>query len=372
VKIVLATTARTRGGVWRHVADLADGLQVRGHRTVVALVPEAEVLRNEAISSGLAVADFSDTVTWRGWLWHGHLHDTFDRAFLRATLRRRLVGSTVLTEHLPRTYASDPRLQPGPRHPLAGSAKTLFKRLQYELADRVIAVSPSSKAFLSRRYGERWARIEVVLNGVAHAPAPAPVRQHEPPMRVVCIGSVIYQKGFDLLVDAAEVESTPPWRAAVVGEGPALAPLTRRAADRDVVRFLGWSSDVPNELAASDVVCMPSRWESAPYAALEAMNAGRPLVAFDVDGVREYVEQGVTGLLVEPENVDALAEALASLATNEVLRTEMGRAAYMRAGEFSRERMVDEVVRIYAAVATSGSRLGRRFRSASDPEPPLP
>lgn len=356
---MLATTALTRGGVWRHVADLAEGLEARGHRVVVALAPEAEALRTATREAGLTAAAFSDTVTWRGWLWHGHLHDTFDRAFLRAPLRRRLVGPTVLTEHLPHTDASDPRLHPGARHPAAGPAKTAFKRLQYSLADRVIAVSPSSKAFVVARYGPRWTRLDVVMNGIDHAASPSPVLPHEPPARVVCIGSLIYQKGFDLLVDASERTPGPPWRADVVGEGPAFEALARRASGRGVVRFLGWSSDVAAMLGEADLVCMPSRWESAPYAALEAMNAGRPLVAFDVDGLREMVEHGVTGLLVEPENPVALAQALDLLATDEMLRLEMGRAAHARVREFSRDRMIDEVVRIYAAAMSENSHSGQ-------------
>ena len=102
-------------------------------------------------------------------------------------------------------------------------------------------------------------------------------------------------------------------------------------------------------MAEADIVCMPSRWESAGYAALEAMDAGRPVVATDVDGLRDIVEPEVTGLIVEPEDVRGLASALHRLATDAALRLEMGRAGRRRAQEFTIERMVEETVRIYGS-----------------------
>jgi glycosyltransferase involved in cell wall biosynthesis len=216
-------------------------------------------------------------------------------------------------------------------------------------ADCVIAVSPSSKAFLIERYGERWARVDVVINGIAHAASCVPPRAPGFPVHGVCVGNVSYQKGFDLLLEASEVVADPAWRVSVLGEGHSREALSRRAERRGIVEFPGWSSDVVGAIAAAHFACMPSRWESAPYAALEAMNAGRPLVAFDVDGVRDYVVDGVSGILVPPNDVDALSAALQRIATDDGLRTELGRAAYQRAGEFTIDRMVEQTVRIYEA-----------------------
>lgn len=348
MRIVLATTARARGGVWRHIEDLARGLQAGGHELALGLVPEAHELRIMAKRTGFAIAPFDETTRWRGWVWHGHLHDTYDRAFVRVPSRRRSFGPTVLTEHLPHTNASDPELQPGPRRPLAGTAKTALKRLQYRFTDRVIVPSASSKAFLERRYHLSGSTIDVVMHGVAPSSAPDLPTTHEGPVRVLCIGSVGYQKGHDLLVDAAEQTPEPRWRATVLGDGGAREALERRAATRGIVNFPGWSDDVDGELAGADIVCMPSRWESAGYAALEAMAAGRPVVASDVDGLREIVVDGVTGLLVPPGDVAALAGALDRLSGDVALRVAQGRAGRARAAEFTIDRMVDETLAIYA------------------------
>ncbi len=351
MQIVLATTARTRGGVWRHVEDLGTGLQRAGHEVVVGLAPGADALEAAAEEAGLATAEHARTVRWRGWIWHGHLHDTYERALLAVPLRRRLVGPTVLTEHLPHTNASDPRLQPGSRTPLAGPAKTLAKRLQYASTGRVIAVSASSARFLVARYGRRVAdRIVVVPHGVAAASSP-PVARHDGPPLILSVGSVIQQKGHDVLVAAAELEPPPAWRATVLGDGPARAALVHRAATRGVVGFPGWSDAVAGELAAADIVCMPSRWESAGYAALEAMAAGRPVVASDVDGLRDVIEDGVSGLLVPAGDAAALRGALDRLAADPALRRELGEEGRRRAGAFTIDRMVAETLRVYAGVA---------------------
>src|SRR5581483_9528664 len=93
----------------------------------------------------------------------------------------------------------------------------------------------------------------------------------------------------------------------------------------------------------------PSRWEAAPYAALEAMQAGLPLVAAAVDGLRDLVQHERNGLLVPPEDPAALARALDRLAADVGLRARLGTAAMARAAEFTRVRMADETVAVYRA-----------------------
>src|SRR5436309_1879145 len=79
--VVVATTAMWRGGVWRHIEDLALELRNRGHSCVIGLEDEAVDLRRAAAERQLRVESLSRTARWREWIWHGHLHDTFDRRF---------------------------------------------------------------------------------------------------------------------------------------------------------------------------------------------------------------------------------------------------------------------------------------------------
>jgi len=361
--VVLATTAHERGGTWRHIEDLALELRERGHEVALALSPAAPALRAAAVARGLPTIAFAPSVARRGWVWHGHLHDTYDRSFLLAALARRSIGPVVLTEHLPRTNASDPSLLPGPRHPLAGPAKTAFKRVQFACADAVIAPSPGSAEFLARRYGARE-RVHVVAHGLrAGGPpasgelaapsreAPAAARLPAPPpgapLRVLCTGAVITQKGHDVLVKAAGL-ARGRWRATVVGDGPNRARLAREAAEAGVpVEFPGWCDDVESALAGGDVVCLPSRWESAGYAALEAMRAGLALVVSDVDGLRDIVEHEVTGLIVPPGDPGALAAALDRLAGDRELAHRLGAAGRTRSAQWTSARMATQTLAVY-------------------------
>ncbi len=362
MRVVLVTTALTKGGAWRHVEDLATGVADRGHDVVVGLRPDARELRQAARVAGLRSAPWRRTLWWRDAVWHGHLHDTFDPRFLAAAAVRRGVGPTVLTEHLPRTNASDERLLPGGRRPGARLAKTTLKRTQFHLADAVIAVSRSSAAFIVQRYGVAPERIAVVPNGIAVHRQHASGRSREPraPMAVLCAGSLNSQKGQDLLIRAAAL-ARERWDVVLAGAGAAEGRLRRQAAELGGrVTFAGWRDDVLRLIDDADVVCVPSRWESFGYVALEAMAARRPVVGADVDGVRELIEDGVTGVLVPPEDPAALASALDRLARDPALREALGAAGRSRAERrFSLDLMVGRTLEVYRRVRVRGDARGR-------------
>lgn len=155
---------------------------------------------------------------------------------------------------------------------------------------------------------------------------------------VSAISRLVRHKGFGEILEA--MDATPPncilW---VAGErlasdhGDDMEPLFARAAarlGRRLVR-LGYRTDVPAVLAASDVFCLPSHFEGLPMSIIEAMLTGLPVVATDIRGPREQVVPGVTGLLVPPMQVPPLAEALSRLAGDPVLRQAMGEAGRARA-----------------------------------------
>lgn len=123
----------------------------------------------------------------------------------------------------------------------------------------------------------------------------------------VSIGRLSRQKGFDLLLQAwPGVRERVEAELVVVGSGPDEEHLRARAGS---ARLVGARDDIASWLAAADVVVIPSRWEGLAYVALEAMAAGRRVVATDVAGMREAL--GGTGTIVPPEDPEALAVALA-------------------------------------------------------------
>ncbi|AGL20843.1 glycosyltransferase family 4 protein [Actinoplanes sp. N902-109] len=352
MKVVLATDACTAGGVGRHLRDLADGLLL--HDVDVQLAaPRGSKIVQVAAELGVRFRPFEDGLT-KADIWHLHLADTYYRPSLRVLANAR-VGSrrVVVTEHLPRSNASDATLSDDARTPGAALAKTAFKKLQLGLAHSVIAVSAASRRFLLDRYGLAPARVVSIHNGVDlsrfRAPAGPPVVPRQP--SVVAVGSLIRQKGHDVLIRASAV-ARHDWTVVVAGTGPQHEDLKDLAAKTAPgrVAFSGWVDDIPGLMRQASVVCMPSRWESFAYVPLEAMAMGLPVVASRVDGVDEAVAHERSGLLVEPDDPQALAAAIDRVMADAELSRVFARNARQDVAEFDVAVMVRKTVNHYRSL----------------------
>lgn len=190
------------------------------------------------------------------------------------------------------------------------------KRALAGVSDAIVCVSEAAAAWTRDVDGIAGAR--VIPNGVDLARF-GPHRGGDG-TRVLAIGRRVPQKGFDVLVDALPDGVT----LAIAGEGP-------WTPDHPRVRLLGRREDIPALLADADILAVPSRWEGFGLAAAEGLAAGVPVVASDVDGLREVV--GDAGILVPPEDRGALRAALARLAGDSALRSALGRRGRARAAE---------------------------------------
>jgi len=122
----------------------------------------------------------------------------------------------------------------------------------------------------------------------------------------------------------------------------------KRLSLEDTVLLLGDRSDVGEILKLMDIFVLPSRWEGLPLALLEAMASGIPVVASRVTGNTEAVLEGVTGMLVEPENPEELSRAISFLLDSPVLRKTMGAQGRKRSVEnFDHGRMARETFAVY-------------------------
>ena len=119
------------------------------------------------------------------------------------------------------------------------------------------------------------------------------------------------------------------------------------------IRFLGPRRDVPALLAAADFLLLPSRWEGMPYVVLEAMASARAVLATPVDGARELVVPGETGILAGAIDAPAIARGLAEmLALSPERRAELGAAGRELAlAEYTLDRMIAALLAVYAEVA---------------------
>jgi glycosyltransferase involved in cell wall biosynthesis len=145
----------------------------------------------------------------------------------------------------------------------------------------------------------------------------------------------------------------------MVGDGPDRAVLEQRAHDLGIVRdtlFLGYQQDVAPFYAAFDALVLPSSNEGTPVSVIEALGAGRPVVATRVGGVPDVVSDGEDGFLVELGATEELAARLGQLARDPVLRERMGKAGRERAlPRYAVERLVDDVDRLYRSLLSAAS-----------------
>jgi glycogen(starch) synthase len=200
-------------------------------------------------------------------------------------------------------------------------------------------------------------RSSVVYSGFGEPPPAAP---YPGGAFVVGFGRIVRDKGFDVLVEAfARVfASRPDARLVVAGDGGERAALAARARELGVesaVELPGWleTKDIPALLACAAVVVVPSRWREAfGLAALQAGFAGRPVVATDVGGLPEIVEDGATGVLVPPDDAEAVAAAVLTLLDSPERAAALGRRARERALErFSWSAHLDAYDALYRRVA---------------------
>jgi glycosyltransferase involved in cell wall biosynthesis len=169
---------------------------------------------------------------------------------------------------------------------------------------------------------------------------------------VTFVGRLAHPK--DPLTLLKAVQNLPKAKLVLVGDGPLrseVEALTRQYNLGDRVILTGFRTDVPAILDASDVFVLATRWEGLPYVIIEAMMSGLPVVATDVGGVAELVEEGTTGFLVPPEQPEALAHALQKLLTRRQLRDTMGQAGRERAlDNFTLDRMLSGIQSVYEDV----------------------
>ena len=244
---------------------------------------------------------------------------------------------------------------------------TMQHRVVSACVDRYLAVSRQVAAQLRERFGVRADKITQVPNAVAldrfpRAVSPAPARPTDPavPHTVLTVARLDPQKGLHDLVAAAAL--VPEARVMVVGEGPerpALETEIARLGLGDRVHLLGFRSDVPDLLAASDLFVLPSLFEGLPLSILEAMAAGKPVVATAIGGNDEAVVDGATGLLVPPGDPQALADAIRALLRDPERRRRLGEAGRRRAeAEFSATAMVRRVAAVYDELLAASDRPG--------------
>lgn len=222
----------------------------------------------------------------------------------------------------------------------------------------VTACSESALAEVRSLVPEVTPRSSAILNGLA-PPAVAPTDLPFDPPVVLGWGRLVEDKGLDVALRAFELvrRSVPEARMVIAGDGTQREALQRLSSSLGLdghVEFPGWIDPglVPDLVNKATVVVAPSRWQE-PFGlvALEAAQMARPVVATRVGGLPEVVEDGRTGILVESEDVAAMARAVVDLLKSPTLAREVGVRARERALRcFGIDRYVDEYEKVFHRV----------------------
>jgi len=236
--------------------------------------------------------------------------------------------------------------------------------LRYRPFVKVIAISEAIADVLRER-GIEKERLEVIRSAVdadAFGQTPdcekfrAEFGLADGVFAMASAGQLIPRKGHQFLLQAAsELALThPPFRLVIFGDGFLNNQLRAQAASLglgDVVQFAGYRDDLDSFVGCFDLLVHPASAEGLGVAALKAAAAGVPVVGCEAGGLPESISHGETGLLVPPEDADALHEAIATLMDDDDLRARFGSAGRKRMQkDFSIDTMVDKHVALYESL----------------------
>lgn len=379
---VLHVMEATIGGTRRHLLDAVLAQRRLGLR--VAVVASAE--RMPAVradfermrAAGAAVEELPMQRAIRPWTDWRHL-----RALERALRRLRpevvhthsskagvlgrmasLQSGIGVRVHTPHTFAFLFGAMFSPRK------RAMFRAIEVELGkrtQRVVAVSESEAETIKQSAVVPAERVCTVPNGLD----PSVYGSARPLDRtalgfergrplLITVGLLNAAKGQDLAIEALADPRLAGLQLMLVGHGEDQPALEQRIAALglgDRVRLLGWRDDVPALLCSADGLLLPSRWEGMPYAVLEAMAAGLPVIATRVDGARELVQPGSTGWLCPVEDVPAMRAALLEFAAlTPSARKRLGKAGAQRLSErYSLERMAQGLADVYRQALSAPS-----------------
>jgi glycosyltransferase involved in cell wall biosynthesis len=259
------------------------------------------------------------------------------------------------------------------------AARVTVNRILLRRMGGVVSVSEYTRRDFIGVYHLPETRVVLIPNGVDAAefqtehlsPARGQVRRElgrsEQELLLISVGSLSGEKGHRLLLTAIGdlTRTRRDVHLLVVGDGPLRPQLemyTRELSLSDRVHFLGSRPDVPRLLASADLFVLPSETEGMPAVLIEAGMSGLPSVAFDVGGVAEVLDPGVTGLLVAPGDLAGFGEALARLCLDQDGRARMGDAARQRCRDrFDMPKVAREYQDLFLKLSRSAPREGNGY-----------
>ncbi len=353
---VLHCAETIRGGIATYLQELLP-LQISefGAGNVTVVIPRSQ-LRDLIAPAGVAVVSFDDRggrvrkslallfSTLKLVIFQSpnvvHLHSSFAGAFLRPFLAGFRNIRVIYCAH---GWAVDRSMGRVPVRLVA-----LVERFLSYITYAVVCISEHDR-LVALNMGISDTKLRVVLNGIApDIPNKKKIDVVWPEgcLKALFVGRFDAQKGVDILLAAAE---RLKYSVHVVLAGGAVLGDAVELAIPENATLAGWltRSEIEFLLANADVLVVPSRWEGFGLIAVEGMRAGLPIVASNVGGLKEIVIDGVTGVLIPPDSIDALSEALSRLTRDKLVNFGVaGRKRFLEC--YTIDRVHSELLSIYS------------------------
>lgn len=358
----IITRADSVGGATIHVRDLAREMIARGHDAQVFVGgsgPVTEQLREAGVPFRSLLhlqRAVNPTADYRAYLEiKAALREfapdlvsahTAKSGWLGRAAARSLGLRVVYTPH---GWAISDRISRK-----QGAVYTVAERIAAPWADAIVCVSEAERQLALAKRVAPESKLHVIYNGVRDVPEDCIARPGEGPVRLISVARFEQPKDHATLFEALRQTANLPWELELVGEGPLESVVQQKAetfglANR--VRFTGYVKETAGALARSSIFLLSSRSEGFPRSILEAMRAGLPVIASDVGGVREAVQDGTTGYVVPVASPGAIAAALRRLMNSASERERLGHAGRLRYRErFRFECMVENTYYLYATI----------------------
>lgn len=247
---------------------------------------------------------------------------SFPQGVVAARLKNKIKVPLYITAQNPRLHYEELVLKGfylKPFHFLLAKLIDPLISWSYSKADMVAAVSRYAGK-LAKSYGAK--HIKIIPNGISPVDYKMHRRGSHSPWRLFTASSLIPRNGLDVLIKTvALLPKDLDWHLTIAGDGPELKQLQNMVGANNYlplqkqISFLGRVSnkDIPPMLQQADIFIRPSRYEGFGVSFLEAMASGVPVIGTKVGGIPDFVHHLETGLLVEPENPTAVAEAIVKL-----------------------------------------------------------
>ena len=337
-KLILLAVGLGVGGTETHIFELASRIDRTKFDVMVCSLKAGGALAEELRARGVRVVSLGgkgklDARVWfRLWrLLRSERPDIIQSFLFWANISARLLGRFLREIPVIATYHDEVVSE--------GWVVRTIDRLTLKWSHTIVCCSEAVRRSVVSRIGGDVARYVIIPFGLDlrrfHADDVATRRELGLKEGGAVIGTVCRlvepKKGLSILLaamaDLKRLGGTPGCQLLIVGDGPARATLQRLTERLEIapwVVFAGVRRDIPRVLSAMQAFVLPSLYEGFGISILEAMAVGRPVIATSVGGIPEFVTHDVTGLLVDPGNVSALAGAIRRVLENSKQARQMG------------------------------------------------